>query len=44
MQGDVVLLPFANDRFDVVLATHIYHVPDINSALAELRRVLRPGG
>jgi SAM-dependent methyltransferase len=43
--GDVQALPFADAAFDVVLALHmLYHVPDIAAAVAEYRRVLRPGG
>jgi SAM-dependent methyltransferase len=43
--GDVQSLPFAGAAFDVVLAMHmLYHVPDLRSAVLELRRVLRPGG
>jgi ubiquinone/menaquinone biosynthesis C-methylase UbiE len=43
--GDVQALPFADDAFDVTLAMHmLYHVPDRPRAIAELRRVLRPGG
>jgi SAM-dependent methyltransferase len=42
--GDVVALPLADGVFDVVLAMHmLYHVPDIPTAISELRRVLRPG-
>ena len=42
--GDVVALPLAAGVFDVVLAMHmLYHVPDIPTAISELRRVLRPG-
>jgi ubiquinone/menaquinone biosynthesis C-methylase UbiE len=43
--GDAQHLPFADDGFDCVLAMHmLYHVPDRDLALAEIRRVLRPGG
>jgi SAM-dependent methyltransferase len=43
--GDVQALPFESGSFDVVLAMHmLYHVPDIQLAAAELRRVLRPDG
>lgn len=38
-------LPVPDEAFDVVLAMHIlYHVPDMERAVGELRRVLRPGG
>ena len=38
-------LPFPEGGFDVVVANHmLYHVPDLDRALAEIRRVLRPGG
>jgi SAM-dependent methyltransferase len=43
--ADAETLPFADDSFDVTLAMHmLYHVPDRAHAIAELRRVLRPGG
>ncbi len=43
--GDVQVLPFADGSFDCALAAWmLYHVPDLERALAELRRVLRPGG
>ena len=42
---DAQRLPFADATFDVVLANHmLYHVPDIDAALAEVRRVLKPTG
>lgn len=38
-------LPFANNSFDVVICNHIYeHVPDAPKMMAEIARVLRPGG
>jgi len=38
-------LPFDDDSFDVVIAAWmLYHVPDLDEALSEIRRVLRPGG
>jgi ubiquinone/menaquinone biosynthesis C-methylase UbiE len=42
---DVQSIPFADASFDMVIANHmLYHVPDRPRALAEIRRVLRPGG
>ena len=43
--GDVQRLPFEDGRFDCALAAWmLFHVPDIDAGLAELARVLRPGG
>lgn len=43
--ADVQALPFPDNRFDVVAALWmLYHVPDLDRGLAELRRVLRPQG
>jgi SAM-dependent methyltransferase len=43
--ADVQELPFADGEFDLVVAAWmLYHVPDIDLALAEIARVLRPGG
>jgi SAM-dependent methyltransferase len=43
--GDAQELPFADGSFDcAVAAWMLYHVPDLDRALAELARVLRPGG
>ncbi len=43
--GDVRALPFDNGEFDVAVAAWmLYHVPELDGALSELRRVLRPGG
>jgi SAM-dependent methyltransferase len=43
--GDAQALPFADGSFDAALAAWmLYHVPDLDRALAELARVLRPGG
>ncbi|MBC8163906.1 MAG: class I SAM-dependent methyltransferase, partial [Roseiflexaceae bacterium] len=45
LQGDVARLPFADHTFDAVLAVHVLHlIPDWRGALAEVARVLRPGG
>ena len=44
--GDVQALPFADGEFDCAAANWmLYHVPELDRALAELARVLRrPGG
>lgn len=43
--ADICYLPFSDDTFDVVHAGAMLHeVRDIDRALAEVRRVLRPGG
>jgi SAM-dependent methyltransferase len=43
--GDTRALPFADGEFDVAIAAWmLYHVADVERALAELARVLRPGG
>lgn len=45
VQADAHDLPFADEAFDVVLATwSLYHLPDKQRALTEVCRVLRPGG
>jgi 2-polyprenyl-3-methyl-5-hydroxy-6-metoxy-1,4-benzoquinol methylase len=43
--ADSQCLPFPESSFDVVTCTHIYeHVPDARLLMAEIFRVLRPGG
>jgi arsenite methyltransferase len=43
--ADALNLPFEDHSFDVAVSTQVYeYVADIPAALAELRRVLRPGG
>ena len=38
-------IPFADASFDVVYSSHmLYHAVDLDSMLAEISRVLRPGG
>jgi len=45
VQGSAESLAFSADSFDVVIiADVIEHVRDINAALTEIARVLRPGG
>lgn len=44
-RGDVQELAFPDGEFDcAVAAWMLYHVPDLDGAIAELARVLRPGG
>jgi SAM-dependent methyltransferase len=44
-QGDALALPFADGEFDRVVAAEVLeHIPDDDRAIAELVRVLRPGG
>jgi ubiquinone/menaquinone biosynthesis C-methylase UbiE len=44
-QIDVQAIPYEDERFDAVFAHYmLYHVPDRAGAIAELRRVLKPGG
>jgi len=45
IQGDACALPFADSKFDKIVAQHlIEHFEDTNEVLSEWRRVLRPGG
>jgi len=42
---DVQHLPFPDGTFDVVMANHmLHHVPNLDQAFGEIRRVLRPRG
>ena len=42
---DSQAIPYHDASFDAVLANHmLYHVPDRPKALAEIQRVLKPGG
>jgi SAM-dependent methyltransferase len=45
VSGDALALPYADGTFDVVIASEILeHVPADEAAIAELVRVLKPGG
>ena len=45
VQGDSQRLPFASNTFDVVTSSHsFHHYPHQDQAVAEMHRVLRPGG
>jgi len=40
---DVQDIPNADETFDVIIARHmLYHVPDIDKAICEVRRILKP--
>jgi ubiquinone/menaquinone biosynthesis C-methylase UbiE len=44
-EGDAQVLPFADRSFDTVVCTYaLCGVPDDAGAIAEMRRVLKPGG
>lgn len=43
--GDALRLPYADGEFDVVLMSEILeHIPDDTDAIAEMARILKPGG
>jgi ubiquinone/menaquinone biosynthesis C-methylase UbiE len=43
--GDVTNLPFADDTFDVIVTSFsLHHWDEVDAAVPELARVLRPGG
>jgi SAM-dependent methyltransferase len=45
MVGDAENLPFASNSFDLVYSWGVlHHTPDTEGAIAEVRRVLKPGG
>ncbi len=45
VKADICNLPFEADQFDVILCNHVLeHIPDQQAALAELYRVMKPGG
>ena len=45
VQGTALALPFADGEFDRVIAAEVLeHIPELEGAIPELARVLRPGG
>jgi ubiquinone/menaquinone biosynthesis C-methylase UbiE len=44
MVGDAVKMPFPDNSFDVIVSINVFeHIDDLPTALAECKRVLRPG-
>lgn len=42
---DILSMPFADNEFDILIANHVLeHVSDLNKALLEIHRVLKPNG
>ena len=45
IQADAKTLPFKDETFDCVYCFGVlHHIPDVETALAEIHRVLKPGG
>jgi len=45
VNGDALRLPFPDATFDRIICSEVFeHIPDDRGAMAELNRVLRPGG
>jgi len=45
IQGDVTAIPYRDQTFDLVYSYGVlHHVPDIEKAISEVYRVLKPGG
>lgn len=45
VKADICHLPFENNSFDLILCSHVLeHISDDEKALAELFRVMKPGG
>lgn len=45
LQGSAMTLPFADASFDAAVACLVFeHIADLDAAIAEVSRVLRPGG
>jgi 2-polyprenyl-3-methyl-5-hydroxy-6-metoxy-1,4-benzoquinol methylase len=43
--SDAQDMPFEEDSFDLVMANHmLHHIEDMDKAISEIRRILKPGG
>lgn len=44
-QGDITAMRFEDNSVDYFICFHVLeHIPDVDKALSEIRRILRPGG
>ena len=44
-EADLLKMPYEDDSFDIILCNHVLeHIPDMEKALAEIKRILKPGG
>jgi SAM-dependent methyltransferase len=44
-EANILAMPFKDEEFDLVLAFGLlHHIPDLENALGEIRRLLAPGG
>ncbi|MFN2329573.1 MAG: class I SAM-dependent methyltransferase [Chromatocurvus sp.] len=44
VRGDITRLPFCNKAFDAAVCVHVLHLVDSRIVLADLMRMVRPGG
>jgi len=45
LAGDAQDIPAETNKFDAVIANHmLFHIPDLERALSNIRRILKPGG
>ncbi len=45
VEMDLTAIDLPDDRFDIILCSHVLeHIPDDRAAMAEMKRVLAPGG
>jgi len=44
VRGDITRLPFCSNAFDAAVCVHVLHLVDSRTVLADLLRMVRPGG